>query len=704
MNAVMKPALVGPLFDEFPAELRMQARWAPWRAVWNDDRKKYDKIPYRGLSTASTRGWLSFEAATAEYNRNPDKYGGLGYLLTGVEVDRSKSLHGATGLTIYDLDKCIVNGEVLPWAAEIAAKLDSYTEVSPSGNGLHIVVRQDIDRDWSTGQSADKQLEVYGGTSRRFMTITGVRLLGSPDVVRPASPGAVDSIVARYRSRKPSAEIEDLHLPNVLGDDELPDIEDLDLPPYAKNFLLEGPQVGDRSRQLFAASIALNQCGLTRQEVFSLLVNNMHCMEIAARHWGPGDDKAMRYMWKHHCNAGAARAEGLRQLDLAQFDMMDEQEEAAVAETPPAEGQGIADDFDVLEDDFSDLLGGGPAAEAKPTKREPFTPVRASAFAMRSQPAWIIKGFLPQAGLAVIYGASGSGKTFFTLDFAGAVAQGGEWRGLPVKQGRVVYVVAEGASGFQRRLAAYCQFHGIDIDTLDVWVIADVPNLLDKSHIKALHRQLAKIGPISVIVIDTYARVMAGGNENDAKDTGQAVAHCDQLHRALGAMVVLVHHSGKDAAKGARGSGALRAAADLEVEVIQTREYRAATVTKMKDGEDNAEYAFKLAEVVLGQDDEGDNITSCVAEARGVQPKHERKLEPKGDIEKLVFQQLSIMVDLGDGRVGKDALVDVAYPMLDFDPATDKKDRRKEAIKRAIGTLVSKNLLVDGGTFVELAQ
>ena len=69
---------------------------------------------------------------------------------------------------------------------------------------------------------------------------------------------------------------------------------------------------------------------------------------------------------------------------------------------------------------------------------------------------------LPRAGLAVIYGASSSGKTFFTLDLAAAVARGVDWRGARVKKGRVLYVVAEGAGGFRNRLQAYCDFHGVD--------------------------------------------------------------------------------------------------------------------------------------------------------------------------------------------------------------------------------------------------
>lgn len=696
------PALLPVTVAGIPASMLETARWAPWRAVWNEKKQKYEKIPHRsdkpqyGLSSQTTRGWSSFHDAMRAYQRQPDKFAGVGYLMTG-----------AHGLVAVDLDHCVKDGQVAPWAAEVVAKLDSYTEVSPSGNGLRIMLEGEIDRDWT---NHERGIEVYGGLDARFVTITGARVEGSSPRVRKPRPGAMDEITARYRKAKTSAQVQDLRLPALLGDDELPALEDIDLPPHAKNFLVDGPgPADDRSRLMFATAIALRQSGLTHQQILSIMEGNEHFMEAAMDHRKQDYDKTLRYLWDHHCKAGVARAEELRQLDLAQFDDMDlaegvqdEQEGAAMRDSQPDRGQSVADDFDALEDDFSDLLEAPPAP--KPAKRELFAPVQAGQFAVGKEPAWIIKDVLPRAGLAIIYGASGSGKTFFTLDLSGAVARGVEWRGRVTQQGRVVYIVAEGASGFRRRLRAYCDFHGVDIDTIDLWVIPDAPNLLDKAHIKALYQVLAKLGNIAVIVIDTYARVMAGGNENDAKDTGLAVAHCDLLHRKLGAMVILVHHSGKDASKGARGSGALRAAADLEVEVVQTRDYRAATITKMKDGEDQGEYAFRLAEVVLGQDNDGDNITSCVAEAVGNVPKHQRKAEPKGEIEKLVYQHLGTMIDLGDGRVSKDDLAEAVAQMLDFDPATEKKDRRKEAAKRAIGTLVSKNLLVDGGTFVELAQ
>lgn len=614
------PPLLPVNVDGIPASLLDAPRWAPWRAVWDPKKQKYEKIPHRadrpaaGLSNKSTKGWSAFHVAMAAYLQQPDKFAGVGYLMTGPH-----------GVVAVDLDHCrdAATGDIAPWAGEVIAKLDSYTEISPSGTGLRVMFAGEVDRDWTNHEVG---IEVYGGVDARFVTITGARVPGSRADVRPPRAGVLDNIAARYRKVQTAAQVEDLHLPRLLGADELPDLDDIGLPPYAKNFLVAGADPGqDRSRALFATSVALNQAGLAREVVLSILEGNEYAMEVALDHRRQDYDKALRYLWKDHCSAGAARAEGFRQIIVDDFiyepteaDLeADFAELIAAPQVAAPSGPQVSD----IYDDFEDLSGETPPEQATvkprdlaPVKAPRFTPQRLGAFMSAAAPEWIIKGVLPRAGLAVIYGASGSGKTFLTLDMAGAVARGADWRGHQTAQGRVVYIVAEGAGGFRKRVRAYCQEHGLEPDSVEVLVVADVPNFLDKADIKLLIEAIKKVGPVAMIVIDTYARVMAGGNENDAKDTGQAVAHCDALHRAFKALVVLVHHSGKDASKGARGSGALRAAADLEIEVVQTRAYRAATITKMKDAEDGAEYAFRLGEVTIGMDDDGYPTTSCVVE------------------------------------------------------------------------------------------
>lgn len=256
-------------------------------------------------------------------------------------------------------------------------------------------------------------------------------------------------------------------------------------------------------------------------------------------------------------------------------------------------------------EDFEDLSGTIAARFA-------FEP--AATFAARPLPPWLIKDVLPQAGLAVIYGASGSGKTFLTLDLAAAVALGLPWRGRRVRKGKVAYLVAEGAAGFAKRLRAYTQEHGHALGDAIV-VHGGAPNLLLPADTAALIEALKAAGPLSVVVIDTAAQVTPGGNENASEDMGRLVANCRKIHEATGALVLLVHHSGKDASKGARGWSGLRAAADAEIEVTRDEQgVRTASLSKQKDAADGDRYGFTLRTVEVGRDEDGDPITSCVVE------------------------------------------------------------------------------------------
>lgn len=322
-------------------------------------------------------------------------------------------------------------------------------------------------------------------------------------------------------------------------------------------------------------------------------------------------------------------------------------------------------------------------------KQARFTPQPWHTFTSGPAPTWIVHGVLPQAELTVIYGETGSGKTFKALDLVGAVARGVDWRGRKVKQGRVVYIVAEGAGGFRKRVQAYAQAHSVDPESMQLDVIAETPNLIAEDH-KAL---AAAIGSASVIVVDTLAQTTPGADENSAEGMGKALAHCKALHRATGALVVLIHHSGKDAARGARGWSGLKAACDAEIEITRSGDVRAARITKMKDGDEAAVFPFKLRPVLLGFDEDGGEITSCtVIEADDVPAK---KLVLKGPAQLLVsaaYQELAGTAC----RVPEAALIEQAVARLP-EPAEGKADRRRDEVRRAISTLIERAIFCREG-------
>jgi len=297
--------------------------------------------------------------------------------------------------------------------------------------------------------------------------------------------------------------------------------------------------------------------------------------------------------------------------------------------------------------------------------------------------AWIVRGVLPKAELAVIYGESGSGKSFLALDLCAAITRGLVWRDKRTTAGSVVYVCAEGAGGFKSRLRAYAQRHAVNLTELPA-VVADAPNLLEQSDAAALYGAIVKWGKPDVIVIDTLSATTPGGNENSGEDMGRVLSHCKLLHRKTGALVVLIHHSGKDATKGARGWSGLRAAADAEIEVTRNGDFRAATVTKLKDAGDFEQFSFKLNVVPLGNDADGEPVSSCVVEHIDSAPsEHINKPVLKG-LPKLVLDTLKIMAPSGTCDV-TDLLEGVKVKLPKTDGARDlRRQRVNESIARTL--------------------
>ncbi len=313
-----------------------------------------------------------------------------------------------------------------------------------------------------------------------------------------------------------------------------------------------------------------------------------------------------------------------------------------------------------------------------------FRLIPAHAFAHAGPVSWLVRSLIQREGLGVIYGEPGSGKSFLVLDLSGAVALGEAWRGLTVTGGPVIYIAAEGAGGFRKRLQALALERGVDLERLPLWVIADAPDLL-RDQDKALARAIKGIGGAALIVVDTLASVTPGGNENSGEDMGAVIARCKRLQAETGAFVMLVHHSGKDAGRGARGWSGLKAAVDVEIEVIRNGEDRAARVTKQKEGEDGALFPFRLKVVDLGPDAEGEPVSSCVVEHTEDMPEGVKR-EPTGTVQKIVYQ---VVKDFGPCSV--DELLKQAVDRMVHDP--EKKDKRREHARRALENLLTAKFL-----------
>jgi hypothetical protein len=328
-------------------------------------------------------------------------------------------------------------------------------------------------------------------------------------------------------------------------------------------------------------------------------------------------------------------------------------------------------------------------------------------------PDRLVHRLLGTSAFGAIVGAPGCGKSFLALALALAITNGTAFFGRRVTRGAVLYVSAEGHSGFCNRLLAHRDHHRLAGMVPLGWIEA-APNLgpggEDSDHIITAvdHLKAATGADVVLIVIDTVNRSLGGGEENSSADMGAFVSACDRIRSATGATVLVVHHTGKDVNKGMRGHSSLLGACDtvITVDLITETKTRVATITKQKDGADGAAFTFHLEPVELGRDEYDEAITSCVVvpvedEAANTGKKLKPKLSPADE------RCLDALVD-ALARHGQPG------PVNDYVPrgvnvvsertwreladkagfsASDKEDSKRRAFKRSADNLAAKGLV-----------
>lgn len=165
------------------------------------------------------------------------------------------------------------------------------------------------------------------------------------------------------------------------------------------------------------------------------------------------------------------------------------------------------------------------------------------------------------------------------------IASGLAWHGLAaVRQGYVVFIAAEGQGGMGKRLRAWLAAHpGADLSRL--LFILDPVNLMQRADVDTLVATLSGLPEAPVLVIhDTLARSMSGGDENSTRDATVVMSHVGVLMERFPATVMLVHHSGH-AAERERGSSVFRQAADVSISLRHDDGVTTIRPEKTKDGE-----------------------------------------------------------------------------------------------------------------------
>src|SRR5262249_4376335 len=235
----------------------------------------------------------------------------------------------------------------------------------------------------------------------------------------------------------------------------------------------------------------------------------------------------------------------------------------------------------------------------------------------------IIKDVLYPGDTAALWGESSVGKTFLATDLGFHVALGNRWHNLKVPKAlSVLYVGLEGGRGLRRRILA-CKRKLGDPGKMFARLLLS-PRLCKgglgdegQKIIIAYAKLLEKINgvPVGLIVIDTVARAMAPDDGDSNQDMSAYADRKAAISQATGAAVLSLHHPGKKTAAGMRGAYAFYAACDCVIKITGGHEgIREVYAEKVKDGEERPLFSFKLTRCELGQDDDGDPITTCVVE------------------------------------------------------------------------------------------
>jgi hypothetical protein len=241
-----------------------------------------------------------------------------------------------------------------------------------------------------------------------------------------------------------------------------------------------------------------------------------------------------------------------------------------------------------------------------------------------------VEGLLTEACLAVIYGDSGVGKSFWTIDLFLHVAGGILWNGRECDQGAAIYVALEGGKITKNRIKAAREHLKLSPDIPFALVrckfdmrTSNVDSLKLINTVKDAAAKFKSQGiPVRAVVIDTMSRALNGGAES-AEDMGALLANADMIRLQTGASVCFVAHCGKDAARGIRGWSGIRAAIDVEIEITKSdaNPPYTATVTKQRDLQDGDRFGFALKPVELGENQRGRKVNTCIVETDVAAPR-----------------------------------------------------------------------------------
>ena len=264
--------------------------------------------------------------------------------------------------------------------------------------------------------------------------------------------------------------------------------------------------------------------------------------------------------------------------------------------------------------DLAGLISEATASE-KPARRMRLIPAEE----MLTRPAqpWLISQILPRDSIALMYGESGSLKSFLAIAWSLAIGTGRHWLGRNVAQGPVVYIAAEGGYGVMKRLNAWIAFHHWQIPNERRLGVAfyDAPLALQEPAclielLKVIREDDYLEGPPVLVVLDTLSRCAAGIDEDSNTEMARVLAQADSIREELHCTVLIVHHTGKDRDRGPRGASALLCNVEAGIAISPARVNglpgNRVECSKAKDARPFSSIYLQAEAVTYGSDPEED--------------------------------------------------------------------------------------------------
>ncbi len=560
------PGLIQPNLEAVPEELQQYRQWVVWKAVERTKRDgsvKVTKVPYnpntgKPASIVSPEQWGSFDDVCEALLM--DGYTGIGFVFTADDP-----------FVGIDLDNCFdESGNLRDDARRAVDELQSFTERSPSGKGLHIICKGELPGTGHCDNKAGREMYQEG----RFFTITADVVEGLGTV--KAGGATLKALYSDWFEQSASNDAN--HTVGDLEWDPEAPLVSLDDMPIGEDWkALVGAGEGldkftdsagspDRSAALLAVCQEMVSAGVNVESILTVLTDKANLLASAALDRRGNRKSAMQWLWKY--TLAKVLADWWELVNL--FD-----------DLPPLERKERAP----VRRGFSFISGAELIAN--------ITPVQ-----------WLVERYIEANAMVILFGEPGVGKSFIALDMACCIATGEAWQGFPVKQGPVFYIAGEGHAGIGRRLGAWCRYRGVKLGSIHVSTTA--APLTEWEAVKQVMRGIkAKVeqhGVPALIVVDTLARNFGGLDENSNKDMGLFVQHMDRLKYELQTTVLIVHHTGQGNKDRARGASALKGAVDIEHRVeARAGGTIALQTTKMKDAELPEPVLMRLHGVELGE-------------------------------------------------------------------------------------------------------